>query len=417
MATESDTSITVLERQLRDQLIDLGLKGYLDEISVQLNGSVRGDGDPDTDTEPTYSGTAELSASLEIIPQLVLEGSITATETSAEAIGPEPDPVTASLGLTLAPLADPTTRRRKVLAAETSRVELAAARNTVAYQTAVSLVDAVLAEAKLELLRSQLELADRALLDAETLHERDRTTDRELQSARASVWNAREMVVRAEFACDRTREVLARTLNMHADQLELPSLEMLQLDSYLPRASELLETVVPQELAVRYSSVANAEFDIERARLDLRSVHLFHPQIAVTATGGAPDWTYDVGLSVTLSPSQWDSHVAADARTDLERAMSEYEYATRLAEIDAASALSEVRLAMSNVSYAEEDLKLAEQDLAEAGVRLERGAIGDLDRDRVAHDAAMAEYDLYSEKADLLRQVLAVEYAITTASQ
>jgi len=64
LAVGADNQVAVLQRHLQDQLDDLGIAGYLDDISLKLTGSMGGD----VNTPLSASGSAVLSAGLENRP-------------------------------------------------------------------------------------------------------------------------------------------------------------------------------------------------------------------------------------------------------------------------------------------------------------------------------------------------------------
>lgn len=408
LATRADHEIDVLERRLRDQLEDLGLKSYLDEISLRLSGSLNGDSDAETDA--TVEGAAVLSGSLEIIPQLILDGSLEAADTSAEVPGASDDVFTGTLGLTLLPLADPAGKDRERLLAESTSIDLEAAMSGVASQAALLLVNVVEAELNLVMLREEQAIAERVLTNTQTLHERDRATDAELDGAEAAARTGERQIVRALLDIDRTKESLASDLGLPVDALEFPAVDDLDLEERIVEAQNLLNSTSAAELTLQDGDVRKSELDIRSAQLDVDAARRFDPTISITASAELPDFSYSVGAEVVLSPSQWDAEEVTDAQANLDNALSEYDAALRLAEYDAQAALNEIRYALEDLGFATEHLEDAQHDLEEADFRLSRGAITQLERDQAELAVVQAEHAVVLARIKVAQQLLSVQY-------
>ncbi|MEE8440865.1 MAG: TolC family protein, partial [Spirochaetia bacterium] len=343
LAVGVDNQVAVLQRRLGDQLDDLGFGGNLDDISLKLNGSTGGD----VVTALSMTGSATLSAEVEIIPQLTVSGNLGMTGSTAASSGGGPDPFSGSVGLTFLPLADPTGRDRAELAADSTATDLAEARARAAYRATGSLIDAVSARMELELLVLQQEIAIRSLANTQALYERDRATDQQLTAAEDAVKNGTERFTRAEVSLDRAQEVLAREIGVTAESIQIPRADGLDLKSVIDTAVTVMESTSATELAAGDAAVVRAAQDVRSAQLDLESTHRFTPRLSITASGGLlitgsgglPNWEYGVGAELTVSPADWDGSVIRDAESDLAFAESEYEFTLRIAGYDALAAL------------------------------------------------------------------------------
>jgi len=405
LAIVADNEVAILQRQLEDQLDDLGIAGYLDDISLKLSGSVSGDVNT-----PLSAGPAVFAAVVEIIPQLIVSGSLTATGSTSETSGAGADPPWGTVGLTLNPFADPNGRDRAELAAESTAADLVAAQASAAYRAVGSLIDAVSAWMELELLVLQQEIAIRSLADTQALYDRDRATDQQLASAEDAVRTGSERIVRAELSLHRTEEVLARELGVTAESIRIPAAGELNLESYLGTAANVLESVSAVELAESDAAVVSAAQDLRSAQLDLQSTHRFTPRFSITASGGLPNWQYSVGAVLTVSPADWDGTAVRDAESDLEFAESERDYAIRVAEYDALAALNELQFSLNDVEVAGDDLADAEQDLTEAAFRFGRGDITQLALDHARLTVTEAEHGVTTAMLNVVRRFMAIEY-------
>ncbi len=402
----ADNQVVVLQRHLGDQLDDLGIAGYLDDISLTLGGSMGGD----VNTTLFGSRSADLSADVAVIPQLTVSGKLTATGSTGTSPAGGPDPLTGSVGLTLNPLADPTGRDRAELAAESTATDLAAAQASAAYRAVGSLIDAVSARMELELLVLQQEIAVRSLANTQALYDRDRSTDQQLASAEDAVRTGAERIVRAELSQGRAQEVLAREIGVTAKSIRIPTAGELNLESYVGAAAVVLESVSAGEIAEEDVAVLDAALDVRSAQLDLESTHRFTPRLSITASGGLPDWQYSVGAELTVSPADWDGSAVRDAESDLAFAEQEYNYAIRIAEYDALAALNELQFSLDDLEVAEDDLADAEQDLAEAEFRFGRGDITQLALDQAGLTVTETEHDVTMAMLSAVRRFMAIEY-------
>ena len=402
----ADNQVAVLQRHLGDQLDDLGIAGYLDDMSLKLSGSVGGD----LNTPLSTGGSAVLAAGVEIIPQLIVSGSLTATGSTATSPAGGADPLAGSVGLTLNPLADPTGRDRAELAAESTATDLAAAQASAAHRTVGSLIDAVSANMEFELFVLQQEIAIRSLADTQALYDRDRATDQQLDSAEDAVRTGAERIVRAELSQGRFHEVLTREISLAVDSIRIPTTGELNLESYVGAARDVLASASAIELAEGDVTVLHAALDVRAAQLDLESTHRFTPRLSVTASGGLPNWQYSVGAELTISPADWDGSAVRDAESDLAFAEQEYDYAIRIAEYDALAALNEVQFSLDDLEVARDDLADAEQDLAEAKFRFGRGDITQLALDQAGLAVTEAEHVVTAAMLSVVRRFMAIEY-------
>lgn len=405
LAVGADNQVIVLGRRLQDQVDDLGISGYLDDISVRFSGSVGGD----AGTPPAGSGSAVLSAGIEIIPQLTVSGSLAATGSAAGSQG-SADPLTGSVGLSFNPFADPTGRDRAELAAESTAADLADARARAAYRAIGSLIDAVSARMELELLTIGQEIAVRSLADVLALHERERATDQQLASAEEIVRVGARRIVRAELSRDRDREALAREIGVAAESIEIPPADELDLESHISAAADLLESMSAAELAEGDVAVLHAAQNLRSAQLDLKSAHRFTPRLSITASGGLPNWQYSVGAELTISPADWDGAAVQSAESDLAFAVGEYEYALRIAEYDALSALGELQFSMDDLDVTRGDLADTRRDLAEAEFRFGRGDIPQLALDQTGLAVTEAEHEVFAAMLNVARRLGAIEF-------
>jgi outer membrane protein TolC len=406
LAVATNNQIVVLQRKLQDQVDDLGFAGFLDDISLKLSGSAGGD----AEAALSASGTAILSAGIDIIPQLTLTGNITATGATAEPQGGVSDPLSGSLGLTFNPLADPNGRDRDELAAESTAIDLADATGSAAYGAIGSLIDALLAQMELELLVVQQELAIRALTNTQALYDRNRATDQQLESAEDAVRSGAQRLVRAELAAERAKEVVARDTGIPAAALTIPPAAAVDLDSYVDDAAELAVSLSAVELAESDPALSRADLEVRSARLDLEATHKFTPKVSISATGGLPDWRYSLGAELTVSPADWDGTAVDDAGSDLASAERDYDYALRIAEYDAIAALNNLAFSLDDLEVAAATLADAGQDLTEATFRFGRGDLTQLSLDQTEQGVTEAEYEVTSAKLGVVRDFMAIEY-------
>ena len=415
-AIETDHQVVLLERRLRTQLEDLGLKGYLDEISLTLSGSITGDDDDATDN--VQNGTGVLSASLEIIPQIILDGSLTATESSLETPGDEEDDIfSGSVGLTVLPLARSSRRARERLAAETTALELQGAANAAALSATTGFLDLVEAGEAIRIRELEQVVAERVLETTEVRHERDLATDTELAGARSSARAAAQAVLRSQIALERALAEVSLGLRLDDSQIEVPGYAALGLEEWETRAKAFLQSISPDSLAERDLTALQAKMSVRLEELDRRDARRFDPSFSLTASADLPALDYRIGAEIVVSPSQWDSGAVADAEADLLDAQTESAISKRLAQFDARAAIAEVQFAADDLQSAEAALATATTALDEAAFRLERGGITELERDQAELDAIRAADDLAVARIRIVRQYLAIEYGYAPEEQ
>lgn len=411
LSVAADREVAVLARELEEQLDDLGLSGYLDGMELTLGGSVSGD----ASTEPFAQASAELTAAVEIIPQLTVTGKLSANESAGEPPArstpvEETDPLSANLGISFSPLADSTGRDREELQAEKSALSLQDAERAAAFSGLTACLDLLSAGAALDIMELQLDVAERALLVTEALHERDRATDQDLDTAEDAFSDLDRQVVHGELAVERAREVLARLLALDTLTLYISGIDTGELEALAAAARNVLSAATTEDLAADDSAVATALLEVQLADLAVEAARRFNPRIGVNATGGLPDSQYEVGVTVSISPSDWDRSAVSEAEADLAYAETEYDYMLRLAELDADSALKELEFAIDDLDRSLDDLTDAEQDLTEAEFRYERGDITLLARDQAKLAVAEAEHAMFISQLEVARSLWAIEF-------
>ncbi len=407
-AVDGDQQVRLLERQLREQLEELGLKGYLDKISLTLSGSVTGDDDEETDS--VRSGSAILAASLEIIPQITIDGSISATDSSLEVPGADEDVVTGSVGVTVLPLAVASRRPRERLAARSTAVEVERARNAAVIAATTALFDLVEASETAGISDQEVDVAERVLEATLTRHERGLATDSELTNARQAARRALQARVRNALAVERGVATNQLRLGLEDALTSVPDIATIGIDEWESRALRFLSTVSAAELATRDFAVAEARLALEVDELDRRDARLFDPSFTLTASTDLPDREYEIAAEITLSPSQWDATEVADARADLAHSQSELAIAIRLAEFDAISAINELRFAVEDLGAAERAVSDATVAVEEAQFRLERGGITQLESDQARLQLDRANVDLVIARIAVVRRYMAIEF-------
>ncbi len=414
LAVDADNKVTVLRRSLADKLDELGLSGYLDDITLTLSGSIGGSAEQSLGGD----GTARLSAGIDIVPQLTHAGSLSAHDSfhsgpDAEPVpaGSDDSPLAGSVSVAYRPFADPTRSEREQLAADSTAADLDAAIRAARYKAIGVFSDALSAQLEVALLSEQQRINQRALGTTQALHDRDRATDEQLDAAEDAVREGARRVVRAELAAERALEALSQTTGLPAEEITLPAAVELELDQWAEVAQTTLQEAQKTDLAITDSEVAKTRLEVESARLDLDAARLFTPDITVSASAGLPDWQYSVSAEVVLSPSQWDGSAVSDARSDLAAAEQAYDYAVRVAEFDVAEALGELEFAVSDLEVAASDVADARQDLAEAQFRFNRGDITPLALAQAELTVLSTDHALVKARLAVVSRLTAVQYA------
>jgi outer membrane protein TolC len=419
-AVAADSQVRLLERTLSDQLEALGLRGYMDQITLRLSGGLSGS----AERGMTADGSATLSANLDLLPQLTLTGTVSAAdswlgEDTPAAPGAADEPAaSASLGLLLRPFADSTTTDREELAVKSTTLELENATLQAGYRAVMALVDAVAAEGEIDLLHEQQAVNETALANITALYERDRATDEQLHAAEATVREGARRIARTEIDAARARESLAELLDLSAATIPVPAAGALGLDGLLARAEELAAAgagadsgaTTVAELAVADPGFRRAALEVEGAALDAEAAYRFSPDLVVSASAGVPNWQYAVNIDLTLSPAQWDGNAVTEAALDLADAEDAQAYALRLAELSVTAAIHELGYALVDVQVANDDLSDAEQDLVEAQFRFERGDITALALAQAKLAVLAARNGLFSAELEVVRQLAVIDY-------
>lgn len=410
LAVASSSSVRSLEISLADQLEDLGIMGYLDGIRLSLGGSLGGspfDENPDTDL--TYGSNARLSANLEIIPQLSLSGTLSANLLHDGPVAAQ-DILTADLGLTLSPLADPTGRDQEIIAVDQATIDLSAAIDSASFTAISRLLDAIAAERATELDSQQAAVAEQDLANSQALYERDRISEDQLEASERELRSARQDLLRSELSSDRATASLAQAVGLPVDGVPVVRADAIGFEEVTEAAISFVETADVSEMAEAASGPQLSLLDVRRAELHQQSALVFSPELTVSASAGLPDRTYSLSAEISVSPSDFDFDARKDAEADLADAERAYEYAVLESIFGAQSALMDLEFALEDLDDAAYALGQAQQDLDEATFFSERGEITELEFQQVELDLALAEYNLVAAQISVAKNWYAIEF-------
>ena len=389
LATERAASLVALQRTVDDAAAALGWRPYRDDLSLSLTGSLTTSDFSSLES----SGSAVLAASIDVLPQLTVTGEIAGRLEDPEP--PQgPEPLAASLGLTLEPLADAGGTERNRIALERAELALRAEARTLSHAAIAKLLDALIARDELALAEEALAIARMSLASAEALAERDRATADQLERARDSLRAARQSRDRKELAASRAAWSLAAAIGLPESAFALPAWDELALGAAVEDIRVRGTALEAERLAEQTHTVRAAAIDLHAAEVELAATRRFTPELSAGADVELPGPTYSLSLGFTVRPSDWDGSAKAQAAEDVRFAEIDLETARTATEYAARSALLELDLALEDLDAAAHDRALAEQALAEARFRFGRGGVTRL---------AVARAELALEKAAAAR--------------
>ena len=405
-AVATDTDIVDLHQSRDDLLYELGWGQYRDALSLRLSGSVGGD----FVSAPSANGSSQLSAAVQVLPQLSLSGSLVARVQTASSGPGIQSPVSGSIGLTFRPLADASGDDRDELTLRNTEAEIIRETMRTSSQALSSLLAAVEAVDSHVLAGQELSVAEQRRASTEALYERERATDQQLDQAVSAVRTASQRLLRDEISAQRAFEDLSQLIGETVTVDNLPSWSALGLDDLVASAVTARSSLTPELLAEDDSDVEKARQNVEAAEISVAAARRFTPDLSVSASASLPDFSYQVSAEFSISPSDWSGDDVENAQTALDRANQRYDYALRSATLDTASALLELDIALSGVDVAREDLADADSALAEAQFRLSRGDVTQLAVQEAELAVANAQHSFYSALASALKRWATIEY-------
>ena len=405
-AVATDTDIVDLEQSRDDQLDELGWGQYRDVLSLRLSGSVGGD----LASAPLADGSSQLSAALQVLPQLSLSGSLVARVQTAISGPGTQDPLSGSIGLTFRPLADASGDDRDELTLRNTEAEIVRETMRTSNQALGLLLAAVEAVESHVLAGQALTVAEQQRASTEALYERERATDQQLVQAESAVRTASQQLLRDEISARRALEELSQLIGETVSVDNLPSWSALGLDDLIAAAMTARSNLTPEVLAQSDSDVEKARQNVEAAEIAVAAARRFTPDLSVSASASLPNFSYQVSAEFLISPSDWSGDDVENAETPLDRANQRYEYALRSATLDTESALLELDIAFTGVDFAREDLADADSALAEALFRLSRGDVTQLAVREAELAVANAQHSFYSALASALKRWATIEY-------
>ncbi|MFW5689238.1 MAG: TolC family protein [Spirochaetota bacterium] len=381
LAVAHDAELLRLRRTVDDALEKLGWPGQTDDVTLRVDGTLFGN---DFASMGTDAG-ASLSAGLQILPQLGISGTLAANYDEPQT-PQSPDPLVASVQLTLRPLADTHGRARDELALERAQAALAERARAVSLEAIRALFDLLEAEDALVIGGLDVEIAAHRETTTRALAARGRATDDEVRAAADEHRLARQGRSRRRLAAEQARWFLGARTGVPAEAFTPPDWEALELGEAVRRIAAASEETDVDQLAPAAHRVLIAGFDLRAAGIEAAATLPFAPQIAATAGVSYPGPGYSLGFSLSARLSDLDSAAARRANEDVRLAELALDSATNAAEYAARAALLDLEIALENARVATRDVALAEVDLTEAEFRLARGDVTEITVARAQRD-------------------------------
>lgn len=410
LAVREDSRIVELERSVADARDALEWPGQADDVALSLTGGIAGA----TLTElSSTAASATLGAGMELLPQLSVSGSLAATYNDP-ATPQSPEPLSASVELTLRPFADAQGRNRDRIALERAQVNLAERGRAVALQAVDALLNAVEAEHALELAVRDVDVTRAEYTAIAALAERDRASREEVEAAADARRAAAQSAARRRLASERAQWELARLTGLGSGELPVPGWDALELGRLVDRARRADPEV--EAFARRTADTLLAELTLESARVEFAGTYVFTPELSATAgvslSSAGDSLTgpgYSLGVSVVARASDWDGQARRRREEDIALAEQTLDSTIRAQEYALRAALLELSIAIEDLAAAEHDAELAHTALAETRFRYDRGEVSPpaLHRRKLIVDEA--EYNVHLARATVARRWYTVD--------
>jgi outer membrane protein TolC len=360
------------------------------------------------------AGDASLSANIELLPQLSVNGSFSAAHTDADISVPDPpfSPLLGgSIGLNFTPLADTTERPRDLLEIERTGVQLESAVRAASFAAISRLLDAVMAELQIGLDEMEHSVAEQVLHTTSLLYEKEQATETAYTAAKNTLRSRSHDLLLSSLAAEKTLEYLAQIIAVPVDQFRVPTLKLLELDSLAGQGASFLDSPDLDLLAERAAGVRHAFLDVEEAEIDLSGARVFSPSLSVTASTALPDLDYSVGAQFSFSISDFDLEARDSAQTNLSHTFFAYENRLRMAHLDVRRAILELEFALEELEAARESLAESQLGLAEVQYFAKQGKATELELTQSELSVRIAENNVVSAEIEVASRWFAIEFA------
>lgn len=401
-AVSANSAVSMLQDSLAEQLTETGLMRYLQGIGISVSGVVSGN----PSVPISGSGNAALSADIELLPQLSINGSLSVPYSEAEI-----QQLEGSIGLYITPLADATARPRDLLEIQRTKVYLESAVQTASYTAISQLLNAVMAERQVGLNEMEYAVAEQALQTTRSLYEKDQTTEQAFIAAKSAFRSQGYDLSLSSLAAEKALQSLAHVIGMSVDQFRVPAIENLGLSAFADQAAAFLDSPDIDLLAEISTDVRLTFLDVQEAEIDLSGARGFSPTLSVTANTTLPGLDYSVGAQFAFSISDFDLKARSDARKNLTNAGMAYENTLSMALFDVRQAVLELKISLEELEAAREALASDQLDLAETHYFAEQGEATALELAQSELAVLTAENAVLGAEVEVASRWLAIEFA------
>jgi hypothetical protein len=389
-ALSASSAVSMLQDVLADQLSEAGFQSYLQGIGISVSGAVGGN----PAVPFTSSGDAALSANIELLPQLSVNGSLSAAYAGTD--DPPFSPLEGSIGLLFTPLADPTEHPRDLLEIEQTTVQLETAVKAVSFTAVSRLLDAVMAGMQAGLDEKEHSVAEQVLHATSLLYEKEQVTKQAYTGAKNTLrWRTHDLLL-SNLAAEKALESLAQIIAMPVGRFGVPALEHLELGNPADQAATFLESPDIDRLAERAAAVRLAFLDVKEAEIDLSGARAFSPSLSVTVSTALPDLDYSVVAQFGFSISDFDLKARDSAQTTLAHAGIAYENTRSIAHFDVRKAVLELEIALQELEAAREALAESQLGLTEMQYFAEQGEATELELAQSELEVHIAAHNVVS---------------------
>jgi outer membrane protein TolC len=413
-AVSSSAAVSILRDTWEEQVAELGFMGHIQDIGISIGGNVSGS----PPVPFAGDGSAEISTNVDLIPQLSVNGSLTATYIDTDLTQPEtqlPDPtnpsLTGAMGLEFTPLADKTGRPRDLLEIERTEVELEAAVHFTSFSAISLLLDAVLSKRQTQLAEMEYSVAEQVLSTTQLLYEKDQATENAYTAAKNAFRSKGHDLLFSRLASERALENLSHAIAVPVDHVSIPTHDQLDLSEILNQAVAFLVSPDIEKLANGSSVVRLASLDVREAEIDFSAARLFSPTFTVTASTALPEVSYTIGAQFGFSVSSFDFEAREDARKNVTYAGDAYENALSLAHFDTREAILTLTFSLEELEAAREALESSRLDLSETQFFVKRGEATDLDLAQSELDVSTAELNVTVAEANVATSWFVIEFS------
>lgn len=404
-ALNRSAQLALLELQLSDLMIESGLKGFFNDTSLSVNAGVSGSPD---NWLAGYSGSVQIGTVLEILPQLSVNGNVSAGYGSPSQPGSVP--VSGSAGFLFKPFAATGPLKMENLEISRKKSEITALVQSLSNSAVLKYLDLISGYLDQSMKKEIYELSVKTLIASENLYAAEQILDVEYNTVKQAEVSAGHNLQRSELSYELLLESFSYSTGIPVNEIVIPEFSQFNVMDIISASEQLLEENDINQFLEKSSALQASEFDISAAEIAYSDANIINPQFSVTAGMDFPSMEYSAALSFSLSPAGIAVNEKKAAQIQLSSAQNAFTYNQRVAFLNIQASMNELKFAVENLEAVQFQLSADEKSFTQAEFFRDKGQQTEIQFLQARIDLLASKNDLALTEMNIIRKWFALQF-------